>query len=85
MLFTIIFTGPTAIMALMVQKHTEYSPDFAILMTFLAGCIILLLGLLNLGFLVQFISAPVIAGFTSAAALTIGSAQVNNLFGLASK
>ncbi|XP_037902520.1 sodium-independent sulfate anion transporter-like [Hermetia illucens] len=80
-----ITIGPTAIMALMVQKHTEYSPDFAVLMTFLAGCIILLLGLLNLGFLVQFISAPVIAGFTSAAALTIGSAQVNNLFGLASK
>ena len=32
--------------------------------------------LLQLGFLIDFISVPVIAGFTSAAALTIASGQV---------
>ena len=36
----------------------------------------------DLGFLVEFISAPVISGFCSAAALTVMSTQVKGLFGL---
>uniref|UniRef100_A0A182QWX7 STAS domain-containing protein n=1 Tax=Anopheles farauti TaxID=69004 RepID=A0A182QWX7_9DIPT len=75
--------GPTAIMALMVQVYVgSLGADFAVLLTFLAGCIILVFGLLNLGFLVQFISMPVTAGFTSAAAITIASGQVKSLLGL---
>nr|XP_049463847.1 sodium-independent sulfate anion transporter-like isoform X1 [Anopheles coluzzii] len=75
--------GPTAIMALMVQVYVgSLGANFAILLTFLTGCIILMLGLLNLGFLVQFISMPVTAGFTSAAAITIASGQVKSLLGL---
>lgn len=35
-----------------------------------------------LGFLVDFVSLPVVAGFTSAGAMTIASAQVKNLLGL---
>lgn len=80
-----ITIGPTALMALMVQTYTPISPDFAILSTFLTGCIITIFGLLNLGFLVQFISTPVTAGFTTAAAITIGCGQINSLFGIASK
>lgn len=34
------------------------------------------------GFLVDFVSTPVVAGFTSAGALTIASSQVKSLFGL---
>ena len=34
------------------------------------------------GFLIEFIAAPVIAGFTTAAALTIGTTQVKSLLGL---
>lgn len=98
-------TGPTAIMALMVQRYVSTSPDFAILSAFLSGLIILLFGLLNLGtsalfimhragpifianctvisgFLVQFISIPVTAGFTSAAAMTIASGQLKSLVGI---
>uniref|UniRef100_A0A1B0C277 SLC26A/SulP transporter domain-containing protein n=1 Tax=Glossina palpalis gambiensis TaxID=67801 RepID=A0A1B0C277_9MUSC len=52
----------TAIMALMVQPYASISPDYAILLCFLAGCTILLLGLCNLGVLVRFISIPVITG-----------------------
>uniref|UniRef100_A0A182K947 STAS domain-containing protein n=1 Tax=Anopheles christyi TaxID=43041 RepID=A0A182K947_9DIPT len=75
--------GPTAIMALMVQVYVgSLGADFAVLLTFLTGCIILMFGLLNLGFLVQFISMPVTAGFTSAAAITIASGQVKSLLGL---
>ena len=34
------------------------------------------------GFLVQFVSVPVVAGFTSASAIIIASSQVKSLFGL---
>uniref|UniRef100_T1GBK3 SLC26A/SulP transporter domain-containing protein n=1 Tax=Megaselia scalaris TaxID=36166 RepID=T1GBK3_MEGSC len=74
--------GPTAIMALMINAHAVISPDYAVLASFLCGCVMLLLGFLNLGFLVQFISIPVVTGFTAAAAATIGSAQINTLFGI---
>ncbi|KAL5280060.1 SLC26A11.2 family protein [Megaselia abdita] len=74
--------GPTAIMALMINSHAVLSPDFAVLASFLCGCLMFLLGVLNLGFLIQFISIPVVTGFTAAAAATIGSAQINTLFGI---
>lgn len=77
-----ITIGPTSIMALMIHSHGILSPDFAVLASFLCGCFILLLGFLNLGFLVQFISIPVVTGFTAAAAATIASAQINSLFGV---
>lgn len=42
--------GPTAIMALMVQPHVvKMGPDVAILLTFLSGFIIFILGVLHLG------------------------------------
>jgi len=72
-------------MALMVNQYAEISPDYAVLVCFLAGCIVLILGLLNMGVLVRFISIPVITGFTMAAATTIGSAQINNIVGLTSE
>lgn len=39
-------------------------------------------GLLHLGFLVEFVSMPVISGFTNAAALIIGTSQLGTLLGL---
>ncbi|XP_055691983.1 sodium-independent sulfate anion transporter-like isoform X2 [Lutzomyia longipalpis] len=77
-----ITIGPTAIMSLMVAHYVTASPDYAVLSCFLSGIVIFLLGVLNLGFLVQFISIPVTAGFTSAAAITIASTQLKSLFGL---
>jgi MFS superfamily sulfate permease-like transporter len=38
--------------------------------------------LLIAGFLIDFISLPVIAGFTSAAAITIATGQVKSLLGI---
>uniref|UniRef100_A0A034WSV8 Sodium-independent sulfate anion transporter n=1 Tax=Bactrocera dorsalis TaxID=27457 RepID=A0A034WSV8_BACDO len=75
--------GPTAIMSVMVQVHT-HNADYAILACFFTGVITLLMGVLNLGVLVQFISIPVTTGFTMAAAITIASGQINNLFGISS-
>lgn len=80
-----ITIAPTAIMALMVQHIVlELGPAGAILSSFLSGCIALLLGLLNFGFVVQFISMPVITGFITAAALTIMTSQMKSLMGISS-
>lgn len=78
--------GPTAIMALMIQPYVAVmGPNGGVLITFLSGCIIFLCGLFNLGFIVEFFSYPVIAGFTTAAALNIGSSQVKSLLGIPGK
>nr|XP_033817274.1 sodium-independent sulfate anion transporter isoform X2 [Geotrypetes seraphini] len=74
--------GPTAIMSLLVSFYTFGDPALAVLMTFLSGCIQLAMGLLCLGFLLDFISYPVIKGFTLAVSLTIGFSQIKNLLGL---
>ncbi|XP_037349251.1 sodium-independent sulfate anion transporter [Talpa occidentalis] len=74
--------GPTAIMSLLVSFYTFREPAYAVLLAFLTGCIQLAMGFLRLGFMLDFISCPVIKGFTSAAAITIGFGQVKNLLGL---
>jgi len=55
---------------------------YAILLAFLVGAIQFLLGLFRLGFLVNFLSHPVVSGFTSAAALIIGLSQLKSLLGI---
>lgn len=74
--------GPTAIMSLLVSSYVFHDPAYAILLTFLSGCIQLAMGLLHLGFLLDFVSCPVIKGFTSAASVTISFNQVKNILGL---
>ncbi len=56
--------------------------SIAILLAFMVGGIQFLLGVFRLGFIVNFLSKPVITGFTSAVALTIGINQFRNLFGV---
>lgn len=41
--------GPTAIMSLLVSSYAFHEPVYAILLTFLSGCIQLAMGLLHLG------------------------------------
>ncbi|NWI54177.1 S2611 protein, partial [Calyptomena viridis] len=74
--------GPTAIMSLLVSSYVFHEPVYAILLSFLSGCIQLAMGLLHLGFLLDFISCPVIKGFTSAASITISFNQIKNILGL---
>ena len=54
----------------------------AITLALMVGVIQLVLGVLKLGFLVNFLSLPVISGFTSAAALIIGLNQLKHLLGV---
>ncbi|NXC37810.1 S2611 protein, partial [Penelope pileata] len=74
--------GPTAIMSLLVSSYAFHDAAYAVLLAFLCGCIQLAMGLLRLGFLLDFVSCPVIKGFTSAASITISFNQVKNILGL---
>lgn len=75
--------GPTSILAMIVLPYAMAGgPQYSILLAFLGGCIQLLAGILNLGFIVDFISFPVISAFSLAAAITIASSQLKGFFGL---
>lgn len=77
-----ITLGPTAIMSLLCFSVVGGEPHRAVLLSLLCGLIQATMGLLRLGFLLDFISYPVIKGFTCAAAVTIGFGQVKNILGL---
>ncbi len=55
--------------------------EIAILLALMVGAIQFLMGVFRLGFVVNFLSRPVITGFTSAVALIIGFNQFRNLLG----
>ncbi len=83
-------TGPVAVVSLLTASAltplaAPGSPQFialAILLALLVGVTQLLLGLFKLGVVVNFLSHPVIVGFTNAAALIIGLSQISKLFGV---
>ncbi|XP_053669624.1 sodium-independent sulfate anion transporter-like [Anopheles nili] len=74
--------APTSLTAIMVQDVVKELGYGTALLTFLAAIVTISFGALNLGVLVRFISIPVVMGFTSAACLTIGSAQIRTLLGI---
>nr|CAD7259328.1 unnamed protein product [Timema shepardi] len=77
--------GPTAIISMLTYQTTKgLDPAFAVLLCFLMGCVEVLMGLLGLGFVIDFISGPVSSGFTSAAALIIVTSQVKDVLGITS-
>ena len=81
--------GPVAMDSLLVAaglgtlaiSGVEDYIAMAIFLAFLVGAIQLLLGLFRMGFLVNFLSRPVISGFTSGAALIIIFSQLKHLLG----
>ncbi|MBM1106181.1 sulfate permease [Aurantibacter crassamenti] len=82
--------GPVAMDSLLVAASLgalaitgiENYIAMAIFLAFAVGVIQLLLGFLRMGFLVNFLSKPVISGFTSGAALIIIFSQVKHLLGV---
>ena len=81
--------GPVAMDSLLVASGLaalnlsgiqEYI-SMAIFLAFFMGAIQITLGFLRMGFLVNFLSKPVISGFTSAAAIIIGLSQLKHLLG----
>ena len=67
--------------ALSLSGIDEYIA-MAVFLSLFMGAIQLLLGVLRMGFLVNFLSKPVISGFTSGAAIIIGLSQLKHLLGI---
>jgi sodium-independent sulfate anion transporter 11 len=77
--------GPTAILSILTYTVVgKLNADLAVFSTFVSGCIITLLGVLNLGFLMQFLSMPTVCAFMNAATVTIASGQLRRLLGITS-
>jgi SulP family sulfate permease len=74
----IAFTGVSGL----AQPGSDQYVNYIILLTLMVGVFRFLVGVLRLGFLVNFLSAAVISGFTSAAAFVIGLSQMNHLLGI---
>jgi SulP family sulfate permease len=85
-----VAVGPVAMDSLIVATGvstlalagSESYISIAILLALMVGAIQFLLGIFSLGFVVNFLSKPVITGFTSAVALIIGFNQFRNLLGV---
>ena len=77
-----VTVGPTAIMSILTAEYAILGFEYAILLAFICGIMISLFGILRLGFIIDFISVPVIGGFTSAASITIASKQLTKVFGI---
>jgi sulfate permease, SulP family len=83
-------TGPVAVVSLMTAASLEPlatagSPEYvayAVVLALTVGIFQFLLGVLRLGLIVNFLSHPVVNGFTNAAAIIIASSQLSKLFGV---
>ncbi|KAG5683856.1 hypothetical protein PVAND_013118 [Polypedilum vanderplanki] len=75
--------GPTSLMSIITVSYTYEKPiEYVFIMTFVCGCVEMIMGILRLGFLVDFISIPVVSAFSTSTAILIIVAQLKNLFGL---
>ena len=83
-------TGPVAIVSLMTAASLEPLATagseafiaYAVLLALIVGIFQFLLGVLRLGLVVNFLSHPVVNGFTNAAAIIIASSQLSKMFGV---
>jgi sulfate permease, SulP family len=83
-------TGPVAISSLLTATaiaplavhNPEAIPALAALLALLAGVLRIAMGVLRLGVVVDFLSVPVVVGFTNAAAIIIASSQLDKLLGV---
>ncbi len=82
--------GPVAMDSLLVAAalqtmtivDAQHYISLAIFLALFMGLVQIFLGIIKFGFLVNFLSKPVISGFTSAAAIIIGLSQLNHLLGI---
>lgn len=82
--------GPVAVVSLMTAAAIANlgltSPTdiaiAAITLAFISGLILILMGILQLGFLANFLSHPVIAGFITASGILIATSQLKHILGV---
>lgn len=88
--------GPVAVMSLEVARviadvqsqpggDAYPAPVIATALAFITGFIVLGIGLLRLGWLVEFIPAPAVSGFMTGSAISIAVGQVPSLMGYSNK
>ncbi|WP_417272119.1 SulP family inorganic anion transporter [Celeribacter halophilus] len=96
MLYTVFGTsralavGPVAVVSLMTaaavgqvaEQGTAGYATAALTLAFLSGAILMALGLFRLGFLANFLSHPVIAGFITASGILIAASQLKHILGI---
>ncbi len=83
--------GPVAVVSLMTaaavgniaEAGTAGYVTAALTLAFLSGAMLLALGLFRLGFLANFLSHPVIAGFITASGILIAASQLRHILGIA--
>ena len=83
-------TGPVAVVSLMTSASLEPLATagsegyiaYAVVLALMVGAFQLTLGILKLGLVVNFLSHPVVNGFTNAAAIIIASSQLSKMFGV---
>ena len=86
----VLAVGPVAVVSLMtaaaIGEHAAIGTPaywaFAITLAFMSGAMLLVMGLLRLGFLAHFLSHPVISGFISASGLLIAASQIKTIMGV---
>ncbi|WP_417526176.1 SulP family inorganic anion transporter [Marinovum sp.] len=86
----VLAVGPVAVVSLMTaaaigQVATEGSMGYAaaaLSLALLSGGILLLMGVFRLGFLANFLSHPVIAGFITASGILIATSQLKHVLGI---
>ncbi|WP_328799344.1 SulP family inorganic anion transporter [Sediminihaliea albiluteola] len=82
--------GPVAVVSLMTATAvSQVAPpgsglylQVAILLALMSGAMLLIMGLLRLGFLANFLSHPVIAGFITASGILIAISQLKHILGV---
>ena len=82
--------GPVAVVSLLTasaigqvaEQGTAGYAVAALTLAFLSGAFLLLMGVLRLGFMANFLSHPVIAGFITASGILIATSQVKHLLGI---
>ncbi|PLS20947.1 SulP family inorganic anion transporter [Neptunicoccus cionae] len=89
----VLAVGPVAVVSLMtaaaigniVDSGTAGYIAAALTLAFLSGVMLLTLGVLRLGFLANFLSHPVIAGFITASGILIAASQLRHILGIEAK
>jgi SulP family sulfate permease len=82
--------GPVAVVSLMTaaaignvaEAGTMGYAAAALTLAFLSGAMLLAMGVLRLGFIANFLSHPVIAGFITASGILIASSQIGHILGV---
>jgi len=80
---TVQIGGPTGAFVVVVSGIiATYGVDGLFMCTMMAGVVLVVMGLTGTGTAVRFIPRPVVTGFTGGIAVTIGSTQLQDFFGI---